>query len=194
MPRVLLAVPVGSMPMEPECFEALWKLDRCGNEVHFRIVGGYDCARARNAIAQMALDWCCDKVMMVDSDIVVPTDALANLMEGDAPVVLGCYRRKDGTGRAELFAKEDDLYRDNLMWDALPGGRFEVSGGGFGCALVDVSAFRKLVRPYFAYPEYTNGGFLSEDFFFCEKAWAKGLRVEADGRVRCKHVGRFVYE
>lgn len=194
MARVLIAVPVGSRPMEPACFEALWKLDRCGHEVYFRIVEGYDCARVRNAIAQMSLDFCCDKVLMVDSDIVVPPDALANLMEGDAPIVLGCYRRKDDTGRAELFAAGDDLYRDNLMWGELPAGRFEVSGGGFGCAMVDVGAFRKLVRPYFAYPEYTNGGFLSEDFFFCEKARARGLRIEADGRVRCKHVGRFVWE
>ena len=194
MTRILFAVPLGSKPIEPECYEALWAVDKCGCDVPLRLHAGYDCPRNRNAIAQLSLDLCCDKVLMVDSDVAIPPDALAHMLEGDAPIVLGCYLRKDDTGRAELFAAGDDLYRTNLMWDELPAGRFEVSGGGFGCALVDVSVFRKLVRPYFAYPEYTNGGFLSEDFFFCEKARARGLRIEADGRVRCRHVGRFVWE
>ena len=190
--RILLAVPHGSKTLEPECVEALWTMDRCGHEVVLRIVDGYDCARARNKIAQTSIDLICDKCMMVDSDVVVPKDALGHLLEGDAPVVLGCYLRKDGSGRAEVFTDVPGTL--NVAWDELPDGRFVAAGGGFGCAMVDVGAFRKLPRPWFAYPEQADGGFISEDLRFCALAKEHGLRVEADGRVRCKHIGKRVWE
>lgn len=194
MPRVLIAVPVGARPVEGECFEALWRMDKCGCETPLRIVEGYFIDRARNAIAQMALDYCCDKVLMVDSDVVVPPNALSHMLESDAPIVLGCYKRKDDSGHVELFAKTEPRFTELLMWDDLPDCLFEVGGGGFGCALVDVRAFRRLIRPYFVDTEYTDGSNQSEDLFFCERAEMRGLRIEADGRVRCKHIGRFTWE
>ncbi len=190
--RILLAIPHGSKPLEPECIEALWQMDKCGHDVFLRIVDGYDCARARNKIAQESTDLLCDKCMMVDSDVIVPTDALAHLLEGGAPIVLGCYRHKDDTGNAELFDSRPYTWR--VPWDGMPDGRFEVAGGGFGCVLVDVSAFRKLPRPWFAYPEFADGGFVSEDLWFCELAAKAQMRIEADGRVKCKHIGKRVYE
>lgn len=193
MARVLLAVPHGSKPLEPEALEALWRLDGCGREVVFRIVSGYDCARARNAIAQTAIDLLCEHVLMVDSDVVVPPDALGLLLEGGAQVALGCYPRKDDSGRAELFGVAAPRYSEVLMWDALPQGRFPVNGGGFGCALVETSVFRRLARPWFAYVEHISGDALSEDLYFCESAANAGFRIEADGRVRCRHIGRRVY-
>ena len=192
MARVLVAIPSGAKPIDAKCIEALWTMDRAGCETPLRIVEGYDCACARNAIAQLSLDLCCDKVLMVDGDVIVPRNALALLMEDGAPVVLGCYRRKDATGRTELF--EDGAFKRMPQWSELPDGRFEVSGGGFGCALVDASVFRRLHRPYFAYTEYPGGGVLSEDLAFCGRVRGDGMRIEADGRVRCGHVGRHVYE
>ena len=192
--RILLAVPHGAKPIDDECLEALWRLDRCGHEIVFRVVGGYDCARARNKIAQEALDLLCDYALMVDADVVVPPDALSTLLEGGGDVVLGCYRRKDAEGRAEVFAPASPRYSGQVQWDELPERRFRVYGGGFGCALVSAAALRRITRPWFDYVEHADGSILSEDLYFCEKAESMGLKVHADGRVRCKHVGRRVYE
>ena len=76
---------------------------RAGHEVLFDYVRGYGAARARNLIAEEALEGGFEAVLMVDSDVVPPRDALALLSEGDAPVVLGCYRRRGGDAGTEVF-------------------------------------------------------------------------------------------
>ena len=189
-PRALVAVPLADKA-DPEVFKAIYDMGKpC--PCSFEYVRGYSVDKARNDIARMALDGGYDYVMMVDSDVVVPHDALALMLEGDADVVLGCYPRKNTvTGQSELFVDGEDFTDENNVGyarlDTL-GQRFDVKGGGMGCALIRTSAFRAIGFPWFDYVEYDNGFILSEDLRFCEKAEGK-LRIQADTRVRCGHIG-----
>lgn len=186
-PRVLIAVPLADKA-EPAAFKALWDMDkpcRCG----FEFVKGYVTDRARNEIAKKALNGY-THVFMVDSDVVVPKDALSNLLEG-GDVVLGCYPRKNtSTGQSELFAEGDDFTdANNIPYASLGDGRFKIKGGGMGCALIATDVFRRLEYPWFDYVMYKGGNVLSEDLDFCCKCRDAGITIEADARVRCGHIG-----
>lgn len=188
--RILAAIPTYET-IKPETFKSVYGLRRAGCEVLFDFVRGYGAARARNLIAEEALSGGFDAVLMVDSDIVLPSDALELLLEGDCPVVLGCYPRRGEEGGTEIFlpGMRDFTDANRVMAEHLPHGRFEAKGGGMGCALIRAEALRSLPRPWFDYVEYPDGAVLSEDNFFCCRCSEHGIRIEADGRVRCGHVG-----
>lgn len=197
--RILIAVPTFENIL-PECFKAIYNLDKCGHDVVFDYVKGYDCAKARNVIAQKAVDGGYDYVMMIDSDTVVPKDALRNMLEGNADLVMGCVPKKSGKGETVLFASANNLkgkgFHNVIPYKELHGTeRIDLKGGGFGCVLIRTSVFTALPYPYFKYVVYENGSALSEDLYFCRQAKDKGFKIEADPRVKCGHVAkRTLYE
>lgn len=189
--RLLIAVPTFET-VRPETFRSIYGLAvPDGVELMLDFVGGYGAARARNLIAEECLEGGFDAVLMVDSDIVLPPDALGPLLEGGCPVVLGCYPRRGEPGGTEVFlpGMRDFTDANRVMAADLPRRRFEAKGGGMGCALVRADVFRTLPRPWFEYVEYPDGAILSEDNRFCDLCSRNGVRIEADGRVRCGHVG-----
>ena len=92
--KILIAVPTFES-IYPDTYKAIYELDKAGNELAFEFVRGYDCATARNKIAQRALDLETDYVLMVDNDVVLPKDALINLLDDPKDVCLGYYAHRD---------------------------------------------------------------------------------------------------
>lgn len=190
--KILVAIPTFES-IRPETFKSIYGLQKAQDVVLFDFVKGYDCARARNLIAKECLQDGFDAVLMVDSDIVLPSDALIHLTQGDCPVVLGTYPRRGESAGSELFEMGQKDFVKRIMYADMPYGRFEVRGGGFGCAFIRREAFEVVSYPWFVYVEYKTGDLLSEDNYFCNEAAKAGLRIEADGRVRCGHVGASIW-
>ena len=78
--NILIAVPTFEN-IYPDTFKSIYDLDVSGHDTSFEFVRGYDCATARNRIAQLAIDKGADFVLMVDNDVVLPSDALVNLLD-----------------------------------------------------------------------------------------------------------------
>lgn len=76
--KILIAVPTFEN-IYPDTFRSIYGIDGGDNEVYFDFVRGYDCATARNRIAQNAMIDNFDYVLMVDNDVVLKEDALVNL-------------------------------------------------------------------------------------------------------------------
>lgn len=166
-------------------------MDPVHGRAMFDFVKGYGCAQARNKCAKEALEYNFDYLMFVDSDVILPDDAMVNMLQGDADIVLGIYPRKNTTtGQTEIFLPgvKDFTDRNNLNLADIPNqDRIAIKGGGLGCALIKCSLFNKLEYPYFKYVEYDNGATLSEDNYFCWKSGQIGAKIECDTRVRCQH-------
>ena len=77
--KILVAVPTFEN-ITAETFKSIYDLDAHGHELSFEYVKGYDCARARNDIGKKTIEGGYDYVLMVDSDIILPKDALKNLL------------------------------------------------------------------------------------------------------------------
>ena len=194
MARVLIAVPTFES-VSPDTFKSLWDLDKGDHDCDFEFVRGYDCARARTKIAEASKPY--DYVLMVDSDVIVPQDALVNLMSHGVGVCMGFYAKRDRydgcTALCELGRKNYDscFFADELK-EMRESGKYliEVKGGGAGCLLVRTSVFERVPFPWFSFVVNADRSVLGEDYYFCSQCRKAGIKVYADTRVGCKHCFR----
>ena len=211
--RILIEVPTYDGRISQATSESLWRLDKCGHQVDYRPRQGYGCDMARNRIAADALNARYDRLLFVDNDIALPSDALGNLLEHGADFALGYYlnRYARGENRYTTLYKLGSgwhMYADDELRDMRDGGTtaFPVKGGGMGCALLDVHVFRRLEFPWFKWTdegyterirasayectdEFRSGG---EDINFCNMCRDNGIQIIADARVACGHEFREV--
>lgn len=201
--KILIAVPTFES-IYPDTYKAIYDLDPNGNELQFEYVRGYDCATARNKIAQTALDKGVDYVLMVDNDVILPKDAIANLTDDLKEVCLGYYAHRDTdniyrgrtcvckTGyynyplESEFTAKELHELRESGTH------KLVIHGGGMGCAFIKADLFNKLEYPWYDWINYADArrGMLSEDLFFCERCRMAEVPIYTDTRVGCGHILR----
>ena len=209
--RILIAVPTFET-IYPDTYKSIWDMDKCGHEVLFDSVRGYDVATARNRIARKAMDLDTDYVLMVDNDVTLPKFALQFLLEDAREVNLGYYAHRgednlyhgrtclcklyDDDGKeyyhypleSEYTAEEMRLMNDDGV------SKIEIHGGGMGCALIRTGVFRKLTYPWYDWVNYgdANRGMLSEDLYFCALCRTAGIKIYGDVRVGCGHLLRHV--
>lgn len=211
MAKILISVPTFEN-ITPDTFKSIFDLDRGEHEVLFEYVRGYDCATARNRIAQKALDLETDWVLMVDNDVVLPKDTLLTLLDGAEKVNLGYYAHRgkenvydgrtcicrlnqpDGTPYYNYPLESEYTAEEMLCMREDGRKKIPVHGGGMGCALIAAEVFRKIPHPWYDWVNYgdANRGMLSEDLYFCELCRSYGFAVYADVRVRCGHLFRYV--
>ena len=200
--KVLIAVPTFEN-IYPDTFKSIYELDRGGHEVVFDFIRGYDCATARNNIVNCAKSRNADYMLMVDNDVVLQSDALVNLMEHGEDVVLGFYAHRNAEnvydGKTSVTKLGEFNYTNQFTADELHAHRLikqnkiQIHGGGMGCALIKTSVFDKFDYPWFKWINYTDGGVLSEDLYFCEQCNQVGIPIYVDSRVYCGHILRATY-
>ena len=212
--RILIEVPTYDGRIGSATSESLWRLDRCGHEVDYRARQGYGCAMARNRIAADALNAHYDRVLMVDNDIELPTDALRNLLDHDGPVVMGWYLNRYARGERRyttLYRHPSytwDMYAADELRALCDAGTYEVrvKGGGMGCCLIDPAIFGALPFPWFEWTDLSRDALDAEDVYACHDAFqsggedinfcnlvtAAGFPIYADTRVACGHEFREV--
>ena len=207
--RILIAVPTFET-IYPDTFKSIWELEDCGHDLMFDYVRGYDCATARNRIAQRSLDLAADYVLMIDNDVKVPSDALKNLLDDAKDVCLGYYAHRDTdnvyrgrtcvcklkmpNGQNYFNYPLDSEYTAKELIGLRESGinKLVIHGGGMGCAMIRTEVFRKIKYPWYDWVNYndSNRGMLSEDLYFCEQCKAEHITIHTDTRVGCGHMLR----
>lgn len=201
--RILIAVPTFET-IYPDTFKSIWELDKAGHEVDFDFVRGYDCATARNAIAQRAINGGYDYVLMVDNDVVLPRTVLVDMLDDPKDVCLGYYahRGADNVYRSRMSVCKlgwfnyptESQYMASELAEIKEKGvhKIVIHGGGMGCALIRTDVFRTLSYPWYDWVNYNDSqrGMLSEDLFFCEKCRKANILIHTDTRAGCGHILR----
>ena len=209
--KILIAIPTFEN-ITPDTYKSVYDLEKVEHEILFEFVRGYDCATARNRIAQRGIDIGADYVLMVDNDVVLPKDALLKLLENGKDVCLGFYahrgtdnlydgrtcicklKQPDGTNYYNYPLESE--YTAAEMREMKEAGETAilVHGGGMGCALISTEVFRKASYPWYDWVNYgdANRGMLSEDLYFCEVCRTFKIPIYADVRVGCGHLFRHV--
>ncbi|MCL1902515.1 MAG: hypothetical protein FWG18_02715 [Alphaproteobacteria bacterium] len=194
---VLIAVPTFEN-IAPDTFKSVYGLQRPLNtQISFDFMRGYDCARARCEIARAALAGGYDYVFMVDSDIILPPNALVELIAADKDIIMGWYPSKRAPEQSELFHinESGNFQLDNVVSIASmpPNQVIEIMGGGAGCMLIKTDILRQFGdNRWFRFVEYPGGGVLSEDLYFCTTARAAGFKIFAHTGIRCGHISKVV--
>ena len=191
--KILIAVPTFEN-IKPECFKSIYGLTRPeGYSLYFDYVSGYDCAKARNQIAKNSMAGNYDYVLMVDSDIQLPRDALIKLLECESDIALGWYyRKRTKTDQTIIFTfgknfDDHNCITGQTMIHEVPR-PIEVKGGGLGIALINVNVFSKLKYPYFKFVTYEDDSVLSEDLYFCNSASENGCNIKCNPSVKGNHI------
>lgn len=118
-----------------------------------------------------------DKVWVVESDMIVPEDALEMLLAVDAPVVSGVYKLRHGGNHPNL----SDMNGNVLSWPKLKGKAVvEVGGTAMGCCLYD----RKVFEGF----SFLVGGSGAPDGPFMAHLREKKFRQVARLDVECGHI------
>lgn len=209
--KILIAVPTFET-IYPDTYKSIYELDNGDNEVMFEFVRGYDCATARNKIAQRGIDLKADYVLMVDNDVVLPKNALTLLTEDPVDVCLGYYAHRDTDNRyrgntciCKLKQPDGTLYYNYPLESEYSASEMKalrekgetkilVHGGGMGCAFINVDIFNRIPYPWYDWVNYGDAhrGMLSEDLYFCERCKGMGIPIHSDVRVGCGHLFRYV--
>jgi len=194
--RVLIAVPAMKY-IETDCFKSILRLKvPDGYRVDFEYFLGDNIEEQRNQISEYALDNGYDYLFSVDSDIVLPEDALIKMLNYDKDMVSGVYiQRIPGTHTIELYRARDSVSREHIPYEDIRGkGLIEVDGCGFGCLLIKRKVLETVPMPHFVYKEALDHRFTySEDVYFCVQAANCGFSIWADTDIQCDHVGSFSF-
>ena len=194
MPKVYVCVPTTWSMVKAECAMSLANMDWADAEVEYGFVNNYGVDKARNKLAKRALEGDFTHILMVDSDTVIPQDALVNLLSHDVDVCMGFVVRgmsDDGTTNvSRLGGSFTDWYNRSELREMRERGEYliQVKGNGMCCALIATDVFRRLPKPWFVYRRNKDGSYLGEDYYFCLQCSSSGIKLHVDTRVACGHI------
>ena len=209
--KIFIAVPTFEN-ITPDTYKSIYGLNPGGHWLVFDFVRGYDCATARNRIAQQTLDEGADYVLMVDNDITLPGNVLVDMLDDPKDVCLGYYAHRDADnvykGRTSVCKMEDQNgvpfynypleseYTAQELREMRENGihKVQIHGGGMGCALIKADVFRAIEYPWYDWVNYKDEhrGMLSEDLYFCEMCKRNDIPIYTDTRAGCGHLLRHV--
>lgn len=163
---------------------------------------------SRNLISLTAIENNFDRVMWFDSDMMFQPDTLKRLHADldDAPgavrpqMVTGLYFKRTGENTPVIYSELDMPTTDengnpvrhiqDYLWypkDSV----FTVKGCGFGCVLTSVKLLKEVWDKYG--PPFAPFPWAGEDIAFCYRVNQLGYDIWCDSRVKCGHIGTYVY-
>ena len=139
---------------------------------------------ARNRIVERFLETDCQKLWMIDDDIVPPLNA-AQMLFLDWPLVSGlCYYDRAQEIRPAAFKAISSLEPVEITQP------FQiVDAVGAACLIIDRNVFDAIERPWFSWQTNEDGtaAYRSEDIYFCQKCLDKGIKPLLATKFVCLH-------
>ena len=127
-----------------------------------------------------------DKVWLVEDDTIVPEDALAKLLEVDAPVVSGLFASRHAPYAPSLRKR----LREPFTWEELKAasGTITVKGTATGCTLLDRSFLDRYHLDMTGYENVTEYQDTQIDYLMNKFCIDNGIEQKARLDVQCGHV------
>jgi len=142
----------------------------------------------RQRLVNSALAANCSEILWLDSDMVFPATIYQLLQRHQSPVVACAYSTRTQPYQSTAFTDQFDLSQRL----ASSTGLHPVYAVGMGCMLTDVSVFKTIPAPWFAFSyDYKTGSYQGEDLGFCKTLAEYGITVyvDVDASQECRHTG-----
>lgn len=207
--KLFVALPCyGDMPAQfAQCVTRLALAPPVSLQLRFGI-GDSLVSRVRNTLTADFLASDATHLLFIDSDLVFSGDHIARLVSHGEPIVGGFYpKKKDGKLEWVCNSKLDFPPPDKR-------GLQELRYIGTGFLMVEREVFYKMIEhsPDMRYDADGSGRaehdfwrvgvhqaedgarrYLSEDWYFCQRALDLGISIFMDTRVVLKHIGQITY-
>lgn len=187
VPKVVIGVPSGDM-MHADCAFALMGLV-ASSRARLVLANPKSCYvwQSRNVCVQVAQQHGADYLFFVDSDVVVPSDALDRLLAHDRDVVGATYIKRAPPHSilgARLDGRPDFPAQGLVAMAEMP----------TGCLLIRTKVFDTIARPYFRH-EVAGESVVGEDILFCRTVVARGVNIFCDMSLsyQLRHLGTHGY-
>ena len=158
---------------------------------------------ARNRLGKSALETGADRILWLDSDMVLPVDLMERLSEDlgngcecvsslyfkrvppHEPVAYKTLQRNEtADGGVEIEVESVKEWPADQL--------FEVEGIGFGACMMTTDLYRRVYEEY-GLPFSPLLG-LGEDLSFCARAQKLGAKLYCDSRVKPRHIGMMAFD
>ena len=172
--KLLIAVPTyGNVPVEfmESLIGLMDRLRQIDVDYELKIKNWTMVYKARDFLAQYAMDNDFTNVLWFDSDMVFAPDVFERLCEYDAPFIVASYA-------ARQYPFSLVAFKDISMVGyprAKLGETCVVDACGFGCVLMDTEVLRAVSKRFNSC--FQPNGSMGEDVAFCNKADSVGYKV-----------------
>ncbi len=138
----------------------------------------------RNKIVMDTLEDKSDYLLMVDTDMVFPDDALYKLIASDKDIIGATYNK-----RSMPITPIHTMFRE-----VMPQQVFQTNVVPTGLILIKSTVLKTMDPPWFAVKWLDGVEFMGPDVFFCNKAKrVHGFEVWLDPTIDVKHIGEYKY-
>jgi len=151
----------------------------------------------RNKLCHSAIENNCDWLLMIDSDMTFPPDACDRLLAHKKDFVSALAFKKKYPFTPVMAKKtiaEDDASTYSVIANWVDNALLKVDGIGTAFLLLNMKEVKKLKEPWF-FHEYLEKSktILGSDYYFCNKASAKGHQMWVDTSLKIGHIGEYNY-
>lgn len=175
-----------------------------GRKVHITRASDSLPSRARNIATASFLQTDCTHLLFIDGDIIFEKEHIDMLLEHDQAIVCGIYCKRQVKIEPVLCTFKDHVEDPDAVL-------IKVARAGTGFMLIrrDVfEAMRDNPPEKYPCPKYTNhkrdewdfwsvgvvgGEYLSEDWYFCDRAREMGYDIFVDQRIQVRHEGDCIF-
>ena len=198
--NLLVGIPTAGSPAQPfiESLKTLTLPDSVTGFGNISVTGNFVPAQ-RELIARHALRVNADYLLMVDDDIIVPADAITQLLsvfdsDPKTGIAGGLYYARDGI-RPMAVADWKPYDTTSAYTPAFTRDPIHVDGVGFGCVLIKCDVFRSMEQPFFPAQVFLEESLrrvrvCNEDYLFCRRAAQAGFATYLHAGVRLGHYDR----
>lgn len=194
---LLTGIPLSGRPLHPQFTFSYAALHppMCYN-MNVMTVWMKEVGKARQEIAEKAVEMGTKYLFFIDEDVTPPGHALRQLIyqadhHPEGMVFGGIYCHKSPPAMPMIFRG----LGAGPYWDWKVGEFFEVDGISMGCTLIRTEVFEKLPKPWFKTVDdasaYWDGvpkaEMWTEDLYFCDLVRKAGYKVYADASVLAEH-------
>ena len=158
---------------------------------------------SRNLLALTAIENNFDRVLWLDSDMVIPMNALVKLSDDmdklGCDMVSGIYFKRKPDTEPVFFRRIDEpavvngkvQRRIDPYLDYPQDNLFKIDGCGFGCVMMNTSLLKevwdKFQNAFLPFP------WAGEDISFCYRVKLLGHNIWCDPSISCGHIGQYTY-
>jgi choline kinase len=203
MSKITLACPT-NRGFQPKTFSCLMELVAHGGYDFHIVVAeeGYTIAENRNYIVFQALNNKSDYLLMIDDDMVFPSDTLDRLISNKKDICGVAYHSRGSKDKIKIvpdimsIAEVDKGKYINLETETDPKYKdvFECYATGTGIILIKCDIFYKISQPWFEFTYFPNGKCENgEDWNFCFKAKKNNYKIFTDPTIQVGHIGEAIY-